>query len=103
MPGIIGDGVHGSRDRRFFRASGLTGAALPNRWGNDSVLQRLVLCTTGEPQTFNKPNSGEVMTMRVERERELRRRRKRREKAHKARRKAALMKVGKWPPAPTKA
>jgi hypothetical protein len=41
--------------------------------------------------------------MRVERERELRRRRKRREKAQKARRKAALTKVGKWPPAATKA
>jgi hypothetical protein len=41
--------------------------------------------------------------MRVEREREIRRRRHRREKARKARRKAALMKVGKWPPTPTKA
>lgn len=40
--------------------------------------------------------------MRVEREREIRRRRKRREKAHKARRKAQLLKVGKWPPAPVK-
>lgn len=41
--------------------------------------------------------------MRVERERELRRRRKRREKARKERRKAALMKVGKWPLSPIKA
>ncbi|HXH08922.1 MAG TPA: hypothetical protein VNP04_04025 [Alphaproteobacteria bacterium] len=41
--------------------------------------------------------------MRVERERELRRRRHRREKARKARRKAALMKAGKWPPTPPKA
>jgi hypothetical protein len=43
-----------------------------------------------------------VRDMRVERERELRRRRKRREKAHKERRKAALMKAGKWPLTPTK-
>jgi hypothetical protein len=40
--------------------------------------------------------------MRVERERELRRRRKRREKMHKERRKAALMKAGKWPPTLTR-
>jgi hypothetical protein len=43
------------------------------------------------------------MTMRVERERELRRRRTRREKARKARRKAELTKLGKWPPASLKA
>lgn len=36
--------------------------------------------------------------MRVEREREIRRRRHRAEKARKARRKAQLLKVGKWPP-----
>jgi hypothetical protein len=41
--------------------------------------------------------------MRVERERELHRRRKRREKARKERRKAALMKAGKWPLGPVKA
>jgi hypothetical protein len=41
--------------------------------------------------------------MRVERERELRRRRKRHEKARKERRKAALMKAGKWPLTPIKA
>lgn len=42
------------------------------------------------------------MEMRVERERELRRRRKRQEKARKERRKAALIKAGKWPLAPIK-
>ncbi len=40
--------------------------------------------------------------MRVEREREIRRRRKRRAEARKGHRKAALMKLGKWPPAPPK-
>ena len=40
--------------------------------------------------------------MRVEREREIRRRRKRRAEVRKGRRKAELMKLGKWPPALTK-
>jgi len=103
MPGIVGDGLHGSRGRGIFRASRRTGVAVAYSSGNDAVLQWLVLCAAGKPTRFNNFRKREVGAMRVERERELRRRRKRREKAQKARRKAALTKVGKWPPAPTKA
>jgi hypothetical protein len=95
-------GIYGSCRGGIFWTSGRQVAVVPNCYRHGPVLQRMVLCATGEPRSRAGLVKTGVKSMRVERERELRRRRKRHEKARKERRKVALMQAGKWPLTPIK-
>jgi hypothetical protein len=103
LPRTARYGIYGSGHCDVFWTGGGRRSALIDRSGNDLILQRVVLCATGESRSRQGLARTGVRRMRVERERELRRRRKRHEKARKERRKAALMQAGKWPLTPIKA
>ena len=102
LPRTAGYGIYGSGHCDVFWTGGGRPSALPDRSGNDPILQWVVLCATSESRRRAGLATTGVRVMRVERERELRRRRKRHEKARKERRKAALMQAGKWPLTPIK-
>jgi hypothetical protein len=102
LPRTPGHGLHGGCNRGVFWTGRCTPAALADRCRNGPVLWRMVLCATGQSRAGQGTARKGMKRMRVERERELRRRRKRREKMLKERRKAALMKAGKWPPTLTR-